>query len=141
MIFRTGQGWQTTTADLALILFLVVTAAGTGVRADRPQRVQRPATVAAPTPLAGVYRSGDSETLTAWLGAQAIDDRQVATVLVRHDGTAMAQSMERGLAYLAEIDAAGREGRLVLEQGASEEILVLLTYDESQEPGTALADG
>ena len=145
MISRGASGWQTTTADLALILFLVVSAAA----ADRPP--QQAAAVApggtptavalAPeaTPAAAVYRPTRGTTLTQWLRAQTADHRQVATVVVTRATVGPSPVVARGLALLDEIEAAGRQGRLSVERGSADDVAVTLAYDRASGHGTALA--
>lgn len=139
MIGHGGHRWQTTTADLALILFLVVAAAGTSKRAGG-----HPAPHAAPSPVTqgpplGVFRPTAGTTLQQWLDAQALDERQIATVMVQRRNAGDTKVVEQGLAYLAAIETAGHAGRLVVQAGAAPDVSVVLSYDRPPGTGTALA--
>lgn len=144
MIGKSGTGWQTTTADLALILFFVVSAASTkpgpvdsSTGQPRVQKVAAPAIEA--TPSAAIYRPTKGMTLAQWLRSQARDDRQVATVLVSRSPTGSAPAMIQALGFLDEIEASGRSGRLLVERGDAADIIVMLAYERAPAPGTALA--
>lgn len=138
MIGRAGSAWQTTTADLALILFLVVSAAGAAGH-DAEGRSGAPQGAMATTPPVGVYRHEPGTSVTQWLDAQAADDRQVATVVVRQVTAGPSPALDDGLAMLAEIESAGRRGRLLIEKSAVDEVVVVLAYDDLAMTGTALA--
>jgi hypothetical protein len=144
MIGRSGSGWQTTTADLALILFFVVSAAATkpgpasgGNGKPLVQKVAAPAIEA--TPSAAIYRPTEGTTLTQWLRSQPRDDRQVATVLVSRSPNGSAPAMTQALGFLDEIEASGRSGRLLVERGDADDVTVVLAYERAPASGTALA--
>lgn len=144
MIGRSGTGWQTTTADLALILFFVVSAAATkpGPAADghgKPtvQKLAAPAIEA--TPSVAIYRQTEGTTMSQWLRSQPQDDRQVATVLLSRSPGGSAPAMTQALGFLDEIEASGRSGRLLVERGDADEVTVVLAYERAPTSGTALA--
>ena len=135
MISRFAFGWQTTMADLALILFMV-TAAGVHAQREKEQedlhpQQQRGSLPAQGEPLA-VYRAHPgAQPLGAWLAEQAPDRRQQLTIVARYrPGNAAAAAQEAvGLAQQA--GAAGISARIVLEPGAREDLLATLAFDHS----------
>lgn len=133
MTGRHAIGWQTTIADLAIILFLVVSSAQarTGARA-RPLSPPPVSTAAT-----DIYRATAELSLSAWLAMQPRDDRATATVLVRQGRGARSPALATGLGWLAEIERAGHRGRLIVERGDDEDAAVILAYDGTS--GTALA--
>lgn len=144
MIGKSGTGWQTTTADLALILFLVVSTASAG---DKPARAQSaparelPVVSAAleSSPSTAVYRTTTGTTLRQWLAAQPVDDRQIVTVLVKRSAKAASPALNQGIAFLDQIAKSGRSGRLIVEPDTREDVAVVLAYDRQGGSGTALA--
>lgn len=116
MIARAGSGWQTTLADLSLILFMLM-AAVVAQAGAAPQ-----AAPALGEPIA-VWRAGpDAPALPQWLAAQSADSRQQLTILAP-------QSSAGSAAALALARAAGRPARIVLEPGASGLPQATLAYD------------
>lgn len=143
MIGKTGSGWQTTTADLALILFLVVSAASTpagGAVRSAPGKVTPPASSQpiAAIPSSAVYRATEGTSLSQWLAAQASDDRQVVTVVVKRAAKGPSPAMRQGIAFLDQIQESGRPGRLLVEPDVSDDVSVVLAYDGGHN-GMALA--
>lgn len=140
MIGKTGSGWQTTTADLALILFLVVSAASTGPK-PKPASIAQPAITSPaldPIPPSAIYRATAGTSLPEWLASQPVDDRQIVTVIVKRAPGSASPSMDQGLVLLDEIKASGRVGRLLVEPDTSDDVAVVLAYDRAS-AGTALA--
>lgn len=141
MIGKTGSGWQTTTADLALILFLVVSAASTGPK-PKPASIAQPAFTSPaldPIPPSAIYRATAGTSLPEWLASQPVDDRQIVTVIVKRAPGSASPSMDQGLVLLDEIKASGRVGRLLVEPDTSDDVAVVLAYDRAASAGTALA--
>lgn len=141
---KSVSGWQTTTADLALILFFVVSAAatspgpaGSGTDKRTVQKIAAPAVDA--TPSTAIYRQTKGMTLAQWLRSQPQDDRQVATVLVSRSPGGSAPAMTQALEFLDEIEVSGRSGRLLVERGNADDVMVVLTYERAPPSGTALA--
>ena len=127
MIF--GTSWQTTTADLALILFLVVSSAASQNVSEHG--ASAPATELAVAPSAAVFRPTPSASLEEWLKAQAGDDRLTATVLVYRFSDLSSLSVERGMSLLTAIERSGRRGRLLVQRGPTDEVAVVMAYDET----------
>lgn len=122
MTSRNAIGWQTTLADLSLILFLI-TAAAASHRAPPTHPVtlapQRPDGRALPSPraepLAVWIAAPGAPPLGRWLDGQRGDPRQQVTVIVRYraaDGPAAALATADPL-----MRAAGQRARLVVEPG------------------------
>lgn len=118
-------GWQTSLADLSLILFLLSAAALHGQPPGKP----------APTPPAprseplAVYEAAPgAPPLGAWLAQQAADPRQQLTITARYAPGARDQALREALRLLGEAGAAGRAARLVVEPGAGP-ARVVLAYD------------
>lgn len=142
MILRAGSGWQTVTADLALILFLITAQASRDTPAALPQT--EPATI----PMmdsngAGLalYRPGPGTDLDQWLEATLTDDRQGATVVVRYTSGGREDAIRAGSELLGDIERHGSTARLVLEPGARAESMVLVGYEGEPDDGTILAEG
>lgn len=142
MILRLGSGWQTVTADLALILFLITAQASRDVPAAPPQ-VEPAATIMVDTNGAGlaIFRPGPGTDLGEWLAATLTDDRQAATVVVRYPAGERDTAFRSGSTLLEEIELHGSEARLVLEPGPRAESMVLVGYEGDPEDGTVLAKG
>jgi hypothetical protein len=123
MIARAGTGWQTTLADLSLILFMVSGAALSQAPAQpQPVAALRVADLPALAEPVAVWRAGpDAPPLRDWLANEGGDPHLRLTILspARHHAAALALS-----------ETAGRPARLVLEAGPDGPILALLTYDQ-----------
>jgi hypothetical protein len=137
-------GWQTTMADLAMILFMI-TAAGIHAQKQeqqqaRPQQVQHaraaPALSARGEPLA-VYRAQPgAPALAEWLGEQAPDKRQYLTIVARYRPGDAAIAARDAVALAQQAGTAGVAARIVLEPGEGAELLATLAYDR---PDAAVA--
>ena len=134
MIGKTGGGWQTTTADLALILFLVVSAAkpNNALESPAPLPIE-------PTPSTAVFRATPGTSFLQWLDTLPVDERQVATVLISRTSSGPSPAIAQGTTLLDQIERSGRTGRLIVERGEMDDVTVVLAYDGGSEPGTALA--
>src|SRR5690242_5850214 len=120
MIQRISFGWQTTMADLAMILFMITAAGIHGQKQEQFQAQQAPAAPelsARGEPLA-VYRArAGAPPLAQWLAEQAPDKRQYLTVVARsHPGDA-ARAAGEAVALAQQAGAAGVSARIVLEPG------------------------
>jgi hypothetical protein len=137
-------GWQTSLADLSLILFMLSAAA----LHNRPP-VSAPAQAqpsAQSEPLAVYDATPGAPPLGAWLAQQAADPRQQLTITARYADAPGAR--ERALAEAArlagEAGAASRFVRIVIEPGTGA-ARVALAYDVPldaavvEAPGTELA--
>jgi len=111
---RAVYGWQTSLADLSLILFLVAAAA-----VDR----QRGA-ASAPSPQAeplAVYVAGPgAPPLVEWLAAQETDPRQQLTITARYgpEPGAQRRAVEEAMALVEQVHAPAGGARVVVEPGA-----------------------
>jgi len=141
MILRAGSGWQTVTADLALILFLVTAQASRETPAV-PQQVEPVATAISDSSGAGlaVFRPGPETNLGQWLDMTMTDDRQGASVVVRYPSGQRDAAFRDGSALLEQIESKGSTARLVLEPGTRAETLVTIGYEGNPETGTMLAE-
>lgn len=114
---RAGSGWQTTLADLSLILFMV-TAATLSQQAPAPKRAIQ-AIKASPQsePLAVWRAEAGAPPLAEWLELQAPDARQQLTLVVpyRPGGADAALQAAARLLVQAGPPAAGL--RIVVEPG------------------------
>jgi len=135
-------GWQTSLADLSLILFAVVAASYRGDPGEeavpRPEEVEQALDVALGQPMA-VFRPGGDADLTRWLAAQNMDEGALATVIVRHRPGSAARAASEAAHLADEIERAGHHARLVVETSASPEILVTIAHDRT-DYGTEIAD-
>lgn len=148
MIIRGGSGWQTTTADLALILFLVTAQA---VR-EEPSPAAHPAPAAqepviqeeAEPPLASSalarHRPAPGESVREWLRASVTDERQVATISVSYTPGTRATALAEGARLLGEAESAGIAARLVAMPDARDETVIAVDYLRAAGNGTKLAD-
>lgn len=115
MIARAGTGWQTTLADLSLILFMVMAAA-----------VQEAPAQSGPSPRSepvAVWKPDkDAPPLDQWLSAA--DPRAALTITVRYGAQGPAAALERARALAAQAGARGVTARIVIEPGEGEQAVV-----------------
>lgn len=138
----TRIGWQTTLADLSLILFMI-TAAAMAEKPDLPQPEAAPAVVGAPVPARGeplaIYRAAPgAPPIGTWLASQPRDDRQHLTIVARHTAGETATATRAALALAREAEAAGHSARIVIEPAPSGDLIAVLDYDGRQS-GTPIA--
>ena len=139
MIARLGSGWQTITADLALILFLVTAQATVSEPAMSgdiaPSQASKPAPVPSPTPHTiegsgmAVFRPGPGLDLAAWLAETRTDDRQSVTAIVRFPADGRGAAMGQAERLMAALEEAGARPRLVIEPAQEAESLVVIGYE------------
>jgi len=139
VIARLGSGWQTITADLALILFLVTAQATVSEPAMSgdiaPSQASKPAPAPHPTPHAiegsgmAVFRPGPGLDLAAWLAETRTDDRQSVTAIVRFPADGRGAAMGRAERLMAALEEAGARPRLVIEPAQEAESLVVIGYE------------
>jgi len=127
MIARSGSGWQTIIADLALILFMVSISATGAEPAPPPPPTAAPAQ-AEPSAIYRAVEGGPS--LRQWLGEQPQDPRQRLTVIARFsDGDAEAAA-SAALPLAAEARVAGHRPRILIEPGPGDELIAVLAFDD-----------
>jgi hypothetical protein len=134
MIARAGSGWQTTLADLSLILFMVTVAAlsQAGDGADGAARASPQG-----APLA-VYRPGKgAPPLATWLLDQPRDARQLLTIISTYRPGGEAQALTLALALAQQASAADMAARVIIEPGDGG-ASAALAYDQ---PDAPLAQG
>ena len=142
MSARSGQNWQTSLADLSLVLFLITAAAVS----RHPAKAAKPSSsfAASPSPAAvsAAAPSPQSEPLSVyvaepgapplaqWLGQQFADSRQQLTITVRYGAAPGSQvrALAAAARLLTEAGAHGRAARLVVEPGGGPARAVL-AYD------------
>ncbi|MGF7153759.1 hypothetical protein [Novosphingobium gossypii] len=128
-------GWQTSLADLSLILFMLAAAA----LHDKPkERAERPRASPQSEPLAVYDAAPDAPPLGAWLDQQAVDPRQQLTITARYGPAPGAReaALREAARLLAQAGQAGRAARVVVEPGVGP-ARVALAYDTPD--GTPLA--
>lgn len=134
-------GWQTTMADLAMILFMITAAGIHAQKQEQQQARQRqapavPALSARGEPLA-VYRAQPgAPALGEWLAEQAPDKRQYLTIVARYRPGDAATAARDALGLAEQAGTAGVAARIVLEPGEGAELLATLAYDR---PDAAVA--
>jgi hypothetical protein len=119
VIARPGTGWQTTLADLSLILFLVVAAGAS----QRPPPTPAPPVLPAASEPVAVWRDvAGGPTLAGWLAHQGADPRQRLTLFAPPQAAGRAQELAR---------EARRPVRLVLDPELAGPPYAALTYDRT----------
>lgn len=146
----TRIGWQTTLADLALILFMVTAAAmaqqpdaDEGTAQGTAQGAIETAVPGAPVPARGeplaIYRAvPGAPPLGEWLANQPRDDRQHLTIVARHATGGAAEAARGALALARDAEAAGRSARVVIEPAERGDLIAVLDFDGRQS-GTPIA--
>lgn len=141
---RAALGWQTSLADLSLILFMLTAAAlaahNQKADEDAPTSARRPSPRAEPL---AVYAPGpDAPPLREWLAQQAPDPRQQVTITLHYGPAPGARdaALRDAVRLLGEAGAAGARARLVVEPGEGP-ANVALAYDLPGQADAAAADG
>lgn len=151
-MIRGLNSWQTSLADLSLILFLVIATAhredAGEVQDDARPEKERAIEVALGQPMA-VFRPGGDADLTRWLSMQGLSmqgmsEGEVATVIVRHAPGAAAEAAAEAAKLAGEIEDAGHFARLMVEPSAFPETVVVIAHDRPDmggiQDGTNIAD-
>ncbi|SFF75849.1 hypothetical protein SAMN05518801_101291 [Novosphingobium sp. CF614] len=137
---RGAYGWQTSLADLSLILFMVTAAAVSRQPAShppagrQPDRASQDKASAAPSPqtepLSVYLAASDAPPLAQWLGDQAADPRQQLTITARYgsDPGGQSRALAEAARLLTQAGAQGRAARVVVEPGEGP-ARVVLAYD------------
>lgn len=129
MIPRLAGGWQTTLADLALILFIVGVAGLNAPAAQAPEL--RPSEQGEAS---AIYRAGtDAPPIAEWLAEQAPDERQHLTIVARYRPGEADLAASQAVALADQAGEAGRAARIIIEQGEGNETLALLAFDRPPE--------
>ncbi|HCS17591.1 hypothetical protein D0Y83_14780 [Qipengyuania flava] len=138
MIPRATSGWQTITADLALILFLI-----TAQAVAEPHEPETAPTTDTPPPdstaALAMHRPARGENISEWLAASVSDERQVATIAIDYAPGERNIALTEGTRLLGNADAARVTARLVLAPAARNATLVSIDYLREGEAGTDLA--
>lgn len=150
MSARAGSGWQTSLADLSLILFMVMA----GIVSRQPAKPSKPPVASAAVPPKQAAREGPSQQaeplsvyiaasgappLDTWLRDQAIDPRQQLTITAhysRSDSAGQARALGEAERLLERAGQLGRAARLVVEPGDGPPRAVL-AYDVPDAGGAA----
>lgn len=120
------NGWQTTIADLALILFMVTAAA----MAERPDRAAAEASLPLEAEPLAVYSTGPgAPPLAVWLAAQPRDPRQHLTIIARHRPSDAANAAGTALSLAEQARSAGYEARILIEPAPATGTTAMLSYD------------
>lgn len=125
---RAGQGWQTSLADLSLILFMATAAAVSQQPATPPPRAAPPAPSPQSEPLSVYVAAPDAPPLGQWLRGQAADPRQQLTITARYGPGEQARAMAEASRLAEQAGALGRMARVVVEPGEGP-TRVALAYD------------
>ncbi|MEO1969670.1 MAG: hypothetical protein ABGW87_13295 [Sphingomonadaceae bacterium] len=152
MILRLGSGWQTVTADLALILFMVTAQAlqETPVTPAPPAGPSKISAAPSPPPdmddlalasgaILAIYRPGSGTTLADWLDSTITDDRQATTVYVRYAPGRRSLALMTGSRLVDEVEQDGHKARLVVAPANVSEAMVVVAYSGADTDGTGVA--
>lgn len=145
MILRTTSNWQTLTADLALILFLVaMTAAGNDLPDEEDAgsaQAANESTTDAPSSESAlaVHRPVEGESIREWLNASVTDERQVVTISIRYVPERLAPAIAEGERLMNEAEEVGIAARLLAMPDTSNETVVTVDYHRNPENGTIVA--
>lgn len=137
-------GWQTTIADLALILFMVSVAAIANQPDGAGEADHAAAALVNPLPAMGepvaIYRGGAGmPALDDWLAGQTPDARQQLTVIARYPAGGAQDAAGAALALAEQAGVAGYRTRILLEPSQSADVVAVLGYDGG-EPDSAARD-
>lgn len=127
---RAGTGWQTTLADLSIILFMI-TAAALSQSEAASSPVGHVAVQPSPQsqPMA-VYRAEPgAPPLGEWLSAQSADARQQFTIVAQFAPGHQPEALAGAEALAREAGEAGKRARIVVEPGTGGTI-ASLAYDD-----------
>ena len=146
MILRAASGWQTVTADLALILFLITAQAVREPPVPSPQEeteVEAEADTEEPAPVTSsalaLHKPAPGESVQEWLRATVTDERQVATISIGYAPGQREEALAEGERLLGEAEAAGVAARLIAMPNSSDDILLSFDYLRPAPDGTNLA--
>ena len=143
MIVRPSAGWQTSLADLSMILFMIAASALANTPDKVPPVARAHAAPRAPAPApvqasvraepVGVWSDGPgAPPLAQWLADQGSDPRLRATIVVRHGPGDQAAAFARAAALAQSAGERGRNARVVVEPGATRGATVTLGFDTEE---------
>ncbi|HBQ92250.1 MAG TPA: hypothetical protein DD795_05120 [Erythrobacter sp.] len=139
MILRAPSSWQTITADLALILFLIPAHAA-GERAAPPPEARQTGPAETGEAALAVHRPAPGESVTKWLRAAATDERQMATIEIGYPAGSRDAALAEGSRLLDEAERAGVTARLLLAPDTAAGVIISVDYLRRPEDGTNLAE-
>lgn len=156
MITRFGSGWQTITADLALILFLITAqvaaqkpvvseakdqASDTADTADTADRTVAGGGKNLPMPVAAlaIHKPAQGEAIDGWLDEVVDDERKLVTIAVGFSPSGQTEAVAEGNRLLSDAIAAGVKARLVLEPASRNDIVLSVDYLDGSVDGTEFA--
>lgn len=123
---RAVASWQTSLADLSLILFMVTAAAVSGKPA--PPQVKIPSVAEG---LSVYLDTPDAPPFPRWLAEQAADPRQRLTITATCPSPPFQDAaLRRALDLAREAGKAGYPARIVIEPGAGGPLRAVLAYDQ-----------
>lgn len=129
MVIRDSNSWQLILADLALILFLVATAA----IADEGEKdtSASSATAQADVPAQALYRPyPGAPTLSQWLEQQRPDPRMTLSVVATHPGDQAEMAWHAAQELAQSARKTGIRVRVVLREGDKPDLYASLAYDD-----------
>ncbi|MBX7481896.1 hypothetical protein [Qipengyuania qiaonensis] len=138
MIIRAASGWQTVTADLALILFLI-TAQAAGQKPEPQSRVDETRQAPATSSALAVHRPAEGETVREWLLATVTDERQLATLSVSYTPGRRTEALVEAERIMAEADDAEVPMRLIAQPNTVDDLVISVDYLRTPQDGTNLA--
>ncbi|EDL49955.1 hypothetical protein [Erythrobacter sp. SD-21] len=139
MIGRAASSWQTITADLALILFLVTAqAAGPDPENIAGEVSERQSSLVGTTAVA-VHRPYRGEPVGEWFASTVVDPRQIVTISIYYTPHLLPEALEEGQRLLDEADAAGITARLMMMKGSVDTTVLSVEYLRAEEDGTDIA--
>ncbi len=150
MITRFGSGWQTITADLALILFLItaqvaaqkpVVPEAEDQAPDTTDRTAADGGKDLPMPVAAlaIHKPARGEAIRGWLEEAVDDERKLVTIAVRFSPAGQTDALAEGNRLLSDAIAAGVKARLVLEPARQNDIVLSVDYLGGPADGTEFA--
>ncbi|MFV0643428.1 MAG: hypothetical protein ACK5NN_02850 [Sphingomonadaceae bacterium] len=130
MIAKPLHSWQTSFADLCLILFML----GLSFAQSAPDRPEQQDSanppVIAQTALA-IFRPDDGADLRQWLDTQSPDQRVQLTIQAYYQRGHEGETGKQALALARQLPPA-TTARIVLEEGTRDEVIAVLAYDRPE---------
>ncbi|MDT0574709.1 hypothetical protein RM533_00765 [Croceicoccus sp. F390] len=142
---RAGKplAWQVILADLALILF-ILTSAALAIDADNAERglakVEQTFSHAQSNATAIWRDDGASGALTRWLQDRNPDNREMLTLVVRYPRAGLAAAISRAAVLAEEAEQYGIDMKISLEPGSPSGIVAVTSFERPQEGRTANSD-